>query len=71
VALDSEQRGQPLPLLVGEQVVAGVQGAAGAVERVVLAAAVTVQVLLNASSALVQGVAGQADDVEGVMPTSA
>jgi len=48
-----------------------VQGAAGAVERVVLAAAVTVQVLLNASSALVQGVAGQADDVEGVMPTSA
>ena len=66
VVLDSEQGGQPLLLAVGEQVGAGVQGAAGAVERVVLAAAVAVQVLLDPTPAAVQRVAGEADDVEGV-----
>ena len=44
MVLDPEQRGQPLPLPVGEQVVAGVQGPSGAVERVLLAPAVTVKV---------------------------
>jgi len=37
-----------------------------AVERIVLAAAVPVGVLLDASAALVQRVAGQTDDVEGI-----
>src|SRR5690606_4213334 len=66
VLLNREERLQARLLLVGEQVGAGVQGPAGGVERVALAAAVTVQLLLNAAAALVQRVAGQADDVEGV-----
>ncbi len=70
MVLDSEQRAQPLLLPVGEQVVAGVQGAARAVEGVVLAAAVPVQVLLDTASAAVRRVAGETDDVEGVMATS-
>ena len=53
-------------LSVGEQAGAGVQGPSGPVERVPCAAAVTVQVLLDPAPALVQGVAGQAGDVEGV-----
>ena len=36
------------------------------VERAVLAAAVAVQALLDAASAAVQGIAGEADDVEGI-----
>ena len=39
MGLDPEQCGEPLPRAVGEQVVAGVQGLAGAVGRVVLATA--------------------------------
>lgn len=70
VLLDAEQRGQPLPLPVGEEVGAGVQRPAGAVERVALSAAVTVQVLLDPPPASVQGVAGEADDVERIIPTS-
>ena len=66
VVLDSEQGGQALVLPVGEEVGAGVQGAAGPVERVVLAAAVSVQVLLDPAPAPVERVAGEADDVEGV-----
>ena len=53
-------------MAVGEQVGAGVQGAAGAVERVGAAAAVAVQVLLDPTPAAVQSVAGEPDDVEGV-----
>ena len=63
---DGEQRLDALGLLLGEQVGAGVQGAAGGVERVALAASVAVDVPLDAASALVKRVPGQADDVEGV-----
>src|SRR3954454_17994495 len=69
VLVGGEQRVQALPLPVGEQVGAGVQGASGAVERVVLAAAVAVQVVLDSAPAAVQGIAGQADDVEGAHPS--
>ncbi len=55
-----EERFDPLALSVGEQVGSGVQGATGAVERVAGAAPVTAGVLLDAASAPVQGVAGQA-----------
>ena len=58
--------GQPLPLAVGEQVGAGVQGPPGAVERVAGAAAVPVQILLDTPAAAVQCVTGQAYDVEGI-----
>jgi hypothetical protein len=61
-----EQGGEPLGLCVGEQVSAGVQGPPGPVERVALAAAVAVQVLLDAAPAGVQGVPGQAHDVKGI-----
>ena len=56
----------PEQLLVGEQVGAGAQHAADAVERVTDAAAVSAGVLLNALAAAVYRVAGQRDDVEGV-----
>jgi hypothetical protein len=46
--------------------IADVHGAAGAVERVVLAAALSVQVLLDAAPAPVERVAVEADDVGGV-----
>ena len=39
---------------------------AGLVERVVLVTAVAVDGELNAAAALVEGVAGQPDDVEGI-----
>ena len=61
-----EQRLEPLLLFVGEQVDAGVQGAAGPVERIVRAAAVAVDDLLDPAAAPVEGVAGEADDVERV-----
>jgi len=70
VFVGGEQLVQSLCLL-GEQVSAGVQGPSRAVERVVGAAAVAMGVLLQALAAAVEGVAGEADDVEGVMPTSA
>jgi hypothetical protein len=56
--LDREQGRQPGALLVGEQVRAGVQGPPGPVQRVVLAAAVPVEVLLDPAAALVQRVTG-------------
>jgi len=71
VLVGGEQLVQSLCLLGGEQVSAGVQGPPRAVERVVGAAAVAMGVLLDASAAAVEGVAGEADDVEGVMSTSA
>ena len=64
--LDGEQRLDPAPLSFGEQVGAGVQGPPSGVPRVVLEAAVPVQVLLDPAAAGVQGVAGEADDVEGI-----
>ncbi len=66
-----EQVLQSLRLLGREQVSTGAQGPPRAVERVVLAAAVPMGVLLDSSAAPVERVAGEADDVEGVMPTSA
>jgi hypothetical protein len=66
VRVVGEQRLEPLLLFVGEQVGAGVQGAAGPVERIVGAAAVAVDDLLDPAATLVQGIAGEADDVEGV-----
>ena len=61
-----EQRLEPLLLFVGEQVDTGVEGAAGPVERIVGAAAVAVDDLLDPAAAPVEGVAGEADDVERV-----
>jgi hypothetical protein len=48
-----------------------VQGPSGPVEGVALPPAVTMKVLLDPPPAPVQRVTGEADDVEGVMPTSA
>jgi hypothetical protein len=53
-----EEGNQPVGLLVGEQARAGVQGPPCTVERVVLAASVAVDGLLDATAAPVQGVAG-------------
>ena len=71
MVLVGERRGDPGALAVGEQVGSGVQGPARLVERVALEAAVPAGVLLDAAPAPVQGVTGQASDVERVMPTSA
>ena len=62
-----EELPQPGGLFVGEQVRAGVQGPACGVERVVLAAPVPAGGLLHPTPAQVQGVPGQADDMEGVL----
>ena len=53
VLLGREERLDPRPLLVGEQVGTGVQGAPGTVERVRGASAVAVELLLDAAPALV------------------
>ena len=66
VLVGREQVRQASGLLGGEQAGAGVQCAARGVERVVFAAAVSVDGLLDAAPALVEGVAGQADHVEGI-----
>ena len=58
VCVDLEQGLQTLVLLVGEQVGAGVQGPSGGVEGVACAAPVTMKVLLDPASALVQRVTG-------------
>jgi hypothetical protein len=71
VGVAREQRIETGLLLVGEQIGAGVQSAAGRVERVPGPAAVPAGLLLDAPSALVQCLSGEPDDVEGVMPTSA
>ncbi len=59
-----EQGLEPLALLVGEQVGPGVQGAPGPVERIVFAATVAVEPLLDPEPALVQRVSGQTDQME-------
>jgi hypothetical protein len=66
VLVGGEQVVQSLCLAGSEQVSAGVQGPPRAVERVVGAAAVPMGVLLDSPAALVECVAGEADDVEGV-----
>ena len=71
VHVRSEQRVQAGGLGVGEQFDAGVQDLAGAVEKVAFAAAVPVDLLLDAPAALVQGVPGKSYDVEGVQPDTA
>ena len=53
-------------LAVDKQFGAGVQRPPRGVQRVALAAAVTVQVLLDPATALIPGPAGQADHVEGI-----
>jgi hypothetical protein len=63
---DCEQGREPVLLLAGEEVGAGVQHPAGGIQRITGAAAVAVQVLLDPAAAAVQGVTGQADHVEGV-----
>ncbi|CCI52580.1 hypothetical protein BN13_1880002 [Nostocoides jenkinsii Ben 74] len=64
--LDGEQRLQAGALTVGEEVRAGVQGAAGSVKRVAFAAAVAGGGLLNPAACLIEGVPGEADHVERV-----
>ena len=66
VVLVGEECVEVFSLLVGDQVLTGVQGAARFVQGVVLVAAVAVELLLDAASALVQGLGVQADHVEGV-----
>jgi hypothetical protein len=61
-----EERSKSVGLAIGEQVGAGGQRAAGLVERVVPVPAVAVDRELDPSSAPVERVAGQSDDVEGV-----
>ena len=56
-------------LSVGEQVGAGVQGAAGRVERVPGPAAVAAGLLLDAPPALIECLAGEADDGDGPLPS--
>jgi len=66
VLIGREQVLDSLLLCVGEQVRAGVQGPVCTVERVVGAAAVPVEVLLDSAATLVEGVASQTSDVEGI-----
>lgn len=66
VQLVREQCLAPVLLGRGEQIGASVQGAAGLVEGIVLSAAAPVELLLYSSSALVQRIAGQADDVKRI-----
>lgn len=54
-----EQRAQALTLTVGQQADAGVEGATGLVEGIVLTASALVELLLDTATAVVQGVAGQ------------
>jgi len=58
MVVGGEQLVQPLLLFVGEEVGAGVEGAAGSVERIGGTATVAVDGLLDATPAAVQGVAG-------------
>ena len=66
VLLNGEQGVQALYLPVGEPVRAGVQGAAGAVERVSGAAPRGRECLLDTAPATVQGVTGEAEHVERI-----
>ena len=56
----------PLDLAGGERVGAGAQGVADPVERVVLAAAVAEQFLLDPAAGLLHRLEAELDDVEGV-----
>jgi hypothetical protein len=58
-------------LAVGEVLFAGPQDVPDPVQRVVLAAAVAVDLLLDSAPHVVDHGGGEFDDVEGVMPTSA
>jgi hypothetical protein len=58
VGVDREQYGEPVLLLGDEQVGAGVQGPAGCLERVALAAAVAVDGLLHSAPAFIEGLTG-------------
>ena len=71
VVVRNEQGLQPVFLLLGEQIVPGVQGPAGCVERIPGPSSVTNGLLLDTLAAPVQGIAGKPDDVKRVMPTSA
>jgi len=66
VLIDRELVGQPLLLLVGEQVRSGVQGPPRGVERVALAAPVPVNGLLDPATALIQRIPGEAHHVKRV-----
>jgi hypothetical protein len=66
VLIAGEQGFQPGLLPGGEQIQAGVQGPTGPVERIISAASVAVQGLLDPAPALVEGIAGQPDDVERI-----
>jgi hypothetical protein len=71
VGITGEQGDEALFLLVGEQALTGVQGAARTVERILGVAAVAVQALLDPTAALVESVAGEAHDVaRGPSPRS-
>lgn len=64
--LTREHRVQACPLADGEQARAGVQGAAGLVERVALEPAVTGGVLLDAATADIERITGQPDHVKRI-----
>jgi hypothetical protein len=66
VGITGEQGDEAVFLLVGEQALTGVQGAARTVERILGVAAVAVQALLDPTAALVESVAGEGHDMEGV-----
>jgi len=61
-----EQHVQSRLLFVGEQVGTGVQGSPRSEQGIGLSAAVASSALLDPTTAFVQGVAGEPDDVEGV-----
>jgi len=66
VPLVGEHTGQPVTLAVGEQLGAGAQHPADAIERVTCSAAMPAGVLLDPLSAAVQRFAGQRDHVKRV-----
>lgn len=66
VLLVGEEDAEAFFLAVGQQAHPGVEGAARLVERAVLAVSALVELLLDASSAVIQSVSGQANDVEGI-----
>ncbi len=69
--IGGERRLEAGPLPVGEVLLPGAQDIADPVERIVSAAAVAVDVLLNPAPDLVDRGRAELDDVERVMPTSA
>ena len=71
VVVVAEQGVQAGLLFGGEQTGARVEGPAGAVEGVAGPTPVAVDLLLDPAPATVQGIPGEPDDVERVMPTSA